>query len=109
MRNLPALVVVFTLMTGCASKANISQLTSVEIGMDAPLGATPSQVIAVLDSKHIEHSSYSIDASKGRILTAVSRDRASWQLIRVDHVLEFRFDSSDRLVTKIAKDYLTGP
>ena len=109
MRNLPVLVAVLALTTGCASKANTYQLTSIEIGTGVHLGATPSQVVAVLDSRHVEHTSYSVDPSKGRFLTAVSRDRSSWHLIRVDHVVEFRFDSSDRLVAKIARDYLTGP
>jgi len=86
-----------------------SQLTSVEIGTDVHLEATPSQVVAVLDSRHVEHTRCSVGSSKGCILTAVSRDRSSWHLIRADHVVEFRFDSSDRLVAKIAKDYLTGP
>lgn len=74
-----------------------------------PLGANPSQVIAVLESKRIEHSNYRVDPARGRILTAVSRDHSNWHIIRTDHVVEFRFDSSDRLVAKTNNDYLTGP
>ena len=109
MKNLPILVTVLLLITGCRSEANRSQLTSLEIGGDVHLGARAPQVIAILESKHIEHSSYRIDPTKGRIITAVSRDRSNWNIIRADHVVDFRFDSSDRLIAKTNSDYLTGP
>ena|SRR5882757_8477101 len=109
MKNLPMLVVGLLLITGCKSAANTSQLTSLQIGKDVPLGANPSQVIAILETEHIEHSSYRVDPIKGRILTAVSRDRSNWHIVREDHVVDFSFDSSDRLTAKTGYNSLTGP
>jgi hypothetical protein len=109
MKNFPMLVVGLLLTAGCNSATNTPQLTSLQIGKDVPLEASSPQVIAFLESKHIEHSGYRVDPTKGRIITAISRDRSKWHLIREDHVVDFRFDSSDRLIAKDGYDHLTGP
>ena len=108
MKNSLTVVVGLLLITGCKSATNASQLTNSQIGQGIPLNAGPSQVIVLLESKHIEHSSYRVDPKNGNTITAISRDTSKWHVVREDHI-RFRFDSSDRLISKDGHNHLTGP
>ena len=109
MKNSLTLVVGLLLITGCKSATNATQLTNSQIGQGIPLNASPSQVIALLESKHIEHSIYRVDPKNGNTITAISRDTSKWHIVREDHIVDFRFDSSDRLISKDGHNHLTGP
>ena len=109
MKNSLALVVGLLLITGCKSATNASQLTNSQIGQGIPLNASPSQVIALLESKHIEHSSYRADPKNGNTITAISRDTSIWHVVREDYIVDFRFDSFARLISKDGHNHLTGP
>ena len=109
MKNSLKLVVGLVLIAGCKSATKASQLTNSQIGQGIPLNASRSQVIALLESKHIEHSSYRVDPKNGNTITAISRDTSKWHIVREDHIVDFRFDSSDRLISKDGHNHLTGP
>ena len=109
MKNSLTVVVGLLLITGCKSATNASQLTNSQIGQGIPLNASPSQVIALLESKHIEHSSYRVDPKNGNTITAISRDTSKWHVVREDHIVDYRVDSSNRLIAKDEHNHLTGP
>jgi hypothetical protein len=112
MKKLLSLIVGFALFLALVSfisgKMEKPRLTSEQIAAPVPLGASPAQVLAILDAEHIEHFGYDIDPDNKRFIFAVSRG-SKWSLVREDHSITFRFDEHDRLVSKEPRTTLNGP
>jgi hypothetical protein len=79
-----------------------------QIASSVPMGASPAQVFAILDAKHIEHFGYEVDPDKKRYIVARSRG-SRWSLVRKDHSVTFSFDDTDHLISKEPHIWLTGP
>ncbi len=112
MKKLLSLIVGFllflVLLSVVVDKAQKPRLTNEQIAGAVPLGASPMQVMAFLDSKHIEHFGYEVNQDKKRYITARSRG-SNWSIVREDHVVIFRFDDADHLIAKEPHVWLTGP
>jgi hypothetical protein len=84
------------------------RFTNEQIAGTVPIGTSPAQVSAFLDSKHIEHSGYETTQDEKRSITAISRG-SKWSIVREDHAVTFRFDEADHLISKEPHTWLTGP
>jgi len=98
----------FMLLSFLADRIEKPRLTSDQIASSVPIGFSPAQVLAILDSKHIEHFPCEVDPGKGHFLVAISRG-SKWGLIREDHAVSFHFDNTDHLISKEPHTWLTGP
>ena len=102
------LALFLVLLSFIAGRLEKPRLTSEQMAAPVSIGANPAQVLAILDSRHIEHFGYEVDPDKGRFIMAISRG-SKWSLVREDHTVTFNFDETDHLISKEPHTRLTGP
>ena len=106
------LVVAFVVLLAAVNWAGRRRIYHTVESVGAELDAagigrgTPSQrVLAVLDSLNAKHSDLAADGTIGALIGPSSQNA----LIRGDIRIEFRFDSTQRLVARNIREIFTGP
>ena len=90
---------------GCGRTGMPREEVDGEVSRALPVGADSQRVVAVLDSMHIEHSSFD---AHDRTITAMARDVSRTLFVRTDVQFVFAFDEQGRLRAHTTKQVRTG-
>ena len=97
-------------VTGCKSPNRSSKAIAGEMVSAVPLTSSPTQVIALLDSRKIEHSPYLRNTTKGNLIFALIPEKAPiLSIVKESESVVFRFDEHDKLTAYDMRAVYIGP